>query len=293
MERFLDVASIPQIKSNTVIGTPTMSRAEVIFQGENNILYCEEGVNLASCKITFTGSNAVVYLSSSNKPYLLNLSVNNDCTAFLGRNNYFNSTLYMIVSEHCNVLIGNHNLFSFGCWVRTADAHLLYDAKTHERINLSRGVFVGDHTWLGQGALIFKGTQVGSGSVVGAAAMVSGKTIGSNSVWGGNPAHLIRENVFFTDNSVHAYMHAETQLSLDYGGDDYIYRHDPAETIAFSAIDEALRSRRSAAEKKDYLVEFVANQGKNRFFVPSKGGGSSAAPLHSDKPERRRIFGRK
>ena len=96
-------------------------------------------------------------------------------------------------------------MFSFGIFVRTADPHLIYDSTTKGRINPSASVFIGDHVWVGQDVLILKGTRIGSGSIVGGATCIAGKMIPSNVTIGGNPARIIRENVFFLPNCVHSW----------------------------------------------------------------------------------------
>ena len=62
---------------------------------------------------------------------------------------------------------------------------------------------------------VLKGTTIGSGSIVGAMALVAGKTIGSNTSYGGNPAKKLADNVFFTRDVVHTYMKKDTKKIMD------------------------------------------------------------------------------
>ena len=59
--------------------------------------------------------------------------------------------------------------------------------------------------WIGQGALLLKGSSIGSGSVIGGGAVVSGKAIPSNTVAAGNPAKVIKKGIFFSKECVHNY----------------------------------------------------------------------------------------
>ena len=79
--------------------------------------------------------------------------------------------------------------------MRTADPHLIYNIVDNQRINHSRSIYIGDHVWIGQNAMILKGSSIHSGSVIGAMSLVAGKTIHSNSCWGGNPVRMLKENI--------------------------------------------------------------------------------------------------
>jgi len=74
--------------------------------------------------------------------------------------------------------------------------HPIFDLSTKERINRAADVSIGDHVWLGQDAYIGKGAVVGSGSVVGANSVVT-KTVPENSVCAGNPARVIKTNIYW------------------------------------------------------------------------------------------------
>lgn len=161
---------------NKFIGsTPVMKNSTMNFKGEDNILYCEDGVTLVNSKLIFNGSGSVIYLRKNYFEYILNVTVNNSCTFYMRKDNYINGTLNVVVSEHTNVFIGNNGLFSFGIWLRTADPHLIYDCKNGKRLNYSKSIYLGDHIWVGQSAMILKGTSVESGSIIGAMSLVSGK----------------------------------------------------------------------------------------------------------------------
>ncbi len=186
---------LPQ--NNRFIGTlPTLDNSSIIFNGKNNILYCDEHIHLTNSILTFNGNNSVIYLCRNKHLYKLDVVTYNNSAFYVGQNNYFNGKLSAILSEQKHIFIGDDGLFSFGIWMRIADPHLIYHTDSKKRINPTKSIYLGDHVWIGQSAMILKGTQIHSGSIIGALSVVSGKEIPSNTSWAGNPSRKIAENIF-------------------------------------------------------------------------------------------------
>lgn len=197
----------------------------------------------------------------------MNISVNHDCIVGIGRNNYFNGRLNIIVSEQSNVIIGEQSLFSFGIWIRTADPHLIYAADSHCRINHSKDVIIGDHIWVGQNALILKGTYVGSGSIIGAASVASGKLIPSNVSYAGNPAKVVRREIFWEGSCVHAWTSKETLEHEKYESNEWLYGVDKNSKTR-EDIKTLFHSQKSVKDKLESLILLYSGQlEKNRFAV--------------------------
>ena len=168
----MDLIKIDE-KNNRVLNCePQLINSKIIFNGENNVLICEENVVLNGTIINFYGDNSIIYLSSNYNHYKLFVNIFNNSVLFMDENIYFSSKLFLILSEEKSIFIGKDCLFSHGVAVRLADPHLIYDMDSMKRINPSEDVYFGDHVWIGQDALILKGTNVGSGSIVGARAVV-------------------------------------------------------------------------------------------------------------------------
>lgn len=255
------------LDDNVMFGCPPeMVNSTITIKGKNNVLFIEEGVKLRSSKITFEGNNGLIMLGKNRHYYVLDISINNNCSVILGRNIYFNGACHIIVSEQCSVVMGDDCLVSFEVWIRTADPHLVYDSITHKRINASRNVYIGDHVWLGQHAFVLKGTTVGSGSIIGAMSLVAGKTIPSNESWGGNPAKQIKRNVFWEESCVHTWTSKKTKKHAKWEGNEFIF--EPSNDSLFSNGTAFPKGSTPALDRLDwYRGICYENSVKNRFFI--------------------------
>ncbi|NGM18316.1 hypothetical protein GMI70_10005 [Eggerthellaceae bacterium zg-893] len=258
---------------NRFVGeVPAMANSKIVFKGKGNILYCEEGVRLSGSRIAFNGDNSLVYLRRSKDALMLGIDMYNANVFVMGIDCYTNGVFHAILSEGRHVFVGDHALLSFGIWVRTADPHLVYDVETHQRINPSRHVFIGDHVWIGQSAFILKGTIIGSGSIVGAASVVTGKKIPSNASWGGNPARSIRNGVFWNGSCVHAWGPKQTKARAVDSGEGSIFKNDPNEVVDVNDFLIKLDELDMVAARFEYLKEhFARHSGGSRYFIPVEG----------------------
>ena len=262
------VEEINNCKENRIILKDSesfkMSGTEIKFSGTGNILYCEENVNLKNSRLNFDASNSVIYLSSGKHAYMLNVHVYNNCTCYIGKNGYYNGVLHAICSEEKAVFIGDEAMMSFGVWLRTADPHLIYSAKTNERLNMTRSIFIGDHVWIGQHALVFKGSKIHSGSILGGGAVLAGGRIPSNNAYAGNPARKITEDIFWDPRNVHKWTSEDAEKYRVHQGKRYVFTEDE-DSIAFETIDNELSSKKTPEEKIDYLIGLSNNSSMNRF----------------------------
>ena len=265
----MDVVKVDE-NNNQIIGVnPNLQNTQIIFRGRNNRLICEDNVNLHNSILDFNADNSIIYLSSNRNVYYLNISIYNNSLFYMGENSYINGRINFSISEQKNIFIGNECLFARDIWMRIADPHLIYDTNSLKRINLSKSIYLGDHVWVGQDALILKGTQIGSGSIIGAKALVAGKKIQSNSLWGGVPAQLIRDDVLFDGSSVHYYTDEQTENSMEYSAGRWIYRNE-GNVLSFDEIEENFNSINDVDEKIAYLQSVISCDDYNRFYIGVK-----------------------
>ncbi len=267
MEVVSIVDDIEYLNDNQVIGNLKLDNASIEFKGKGNVLYCTELISLKNCKLRFTGNNSLIYFDENKEPFSINIRVGNDSVFYIGKQCFFNKTSYFYATERKNVIIGNECLMSFGVYLRTSDPHLIYDVETKKRLNFSKSILIGDHVWVGQNCLILKNTQIGSGSIIGGNSVVSGKKISSNTLWAGNPAKKIKDNVFYGEyKSTHDY-DLELEENSNYCKKVYKYESDK-NTINFETFDNNLRSISNVNDKINYIKDnLVNNENKNRFFL--------------------------
>ena len=268
-----NLEQLSEVQDNTVVPPEVMRKCSIEYAGTGNILYCEEGVKLSDCRIVFHGDNSLVYFSKTKHTYECIIHIWSNSTFYIGPDSFMNRTTPMSVyaGEGRTVFIGKDALISRGIEFRTSDPHLVFSNKTHERLNPSKDVFVGDHVWLGEDALLLKGTTIGSGSIIGARALCSGKRVASNESWGGNPAKRITSGVFFTKASAHPYLPDDTEKHQTDMRDDFIYDAVADNPLFPECIADSLQKCNSAEAKLEFIqqLEESTAQDKNRFALLS------------------------
>lgn len=102
--------------------------------------------------------------------------------------------------EYTEISIGDDCLFSYNVTIRANDGHSIFDIITGENINStheiarSRKVVIGNHVWVGMGAVILYHTRIEDGSIIGSMSFVKGR-IPNNCIAVGIPAKVSRKNI--------------------------------------------------------------------------------------------------
>jgi acetyltransferase-like isoleucine patch superfamily enzyme len=90
------------------------------------------------------------------------------------------------------VRIGENCMIAQNVLIRDNDGHKFFDGHKFEHKIIP--VNIGNKVWIGQNAIILKGSSIGDGAVIAAGAVVSGE-VAPNSVVGGIPAKTIKNNI--------------------------------------------------------------------------------------------------
>lgn len=99
-----------------------------------------------------------------------------------------------VILDSCEVRLGDRVMMGPNVQLYTA-AHPL-EAEPRDRcLETALPITIGDHVWIGGGAIILPGVTIGRGAVIGAGSVVV-KDIPANAVAVGNPARVVK----FIDN---------------------------------------------------------------------------------------------
>lgn len=177
--------------------------------GKNNEIDIASARSLQKVFVTINGDNNRIKISSG--------AILNGLRIEIGSRKYTNRfALCEIGSEFSiaskgrfllpnigNILkIGNGCMFSNNIVIRGGEyPHLIFDDITHEYLDQSEGIFIGDHVWVGEGAYINKSVSIPDGCIVGARSVVTKRFENSKCVIAGNPAKIVKHNVNWTQNT--------------------------------------------------------------------------------------------
>ena len=77
--------------------------------------------------------------------------------------------------------------------IKSDDGHYLIDnGKTKSKC---AQVIIGEHVWLCSNSSLLKGSKIGNDCVVAYGSLITNKCFGNNTLIGGIPAHIIKENI--------------------------------------------------------------------------------------------------
>lgn len=162
-------------------------------QASNNLFQIGKGSKFNG-SVEFLGANNRV-LIGENCHFRGNIIVKGEGQTVAFGNHSTTVDVYILCQEGCNVTVGRSCMFSREIEIRTTDAHSVIDRATGKRINKARSITIGDHVWVGVGAIINKGAIVPSDSIVGAMSFVNGQFDEEGVVLAGSPAKIVKRGI--------------------------------------------------------------------------------------------------
>ena len=174
----------------------------------------------ATGKIEFLGQGAVLMIGKETKLNQVNLRLDHNATIEIGA--YCQIEGQLRCNQQCIIQIGNRTrllgasrlhaheavsirigedciLHHFRC--RTSDSHKIYGQDNpKKRLNLGRGVQVGDRVYAEHSVHVYKGVVIGADSYIRSRAVLV-KSVASGSYVSGIPATVIRSGVTWFQTS--------------------------------------------------------------------------------------------
>ena len=156
---------------------PSMKRIRVGFSGKDNNIYLDKLSGISRLDIACIGASAVRF----------------------GRSDIVRGATLM-ASHGAKITVGAACMLSRDIILYASGAHGVYNSSNGERRG-STTIHIDDRVWLGQGARILAGAQVGTGSVIGSYSVLAGK-VPNNCAAAGNPCRVTSRDIFWTKESV-------------------------------------------------------------------------------------------
>ncbi|MDX9664225.1 acyltransferase [Pseudomonas sp. P5_152] len=194
------------------INTPKESKGSVsiLIEGDHNIVNISNLRNINKLDITITGNHGVFDIDP-RRIGDLRVLIKNGGKVRIGKDTSIEGA-YILADNGREVTVGRDCMLSYNVQIRTTDAHGIYSVETGERLNPAGNVSINDHVWVGQSALISKGTKIGRNSIVGASSFLQNNEYPPSCIVAGTPGKLIRtgvvwdrrqaEKVYFNDDSM-------------------------------------------------------------------------------------------
>lgn len=165
------------IGKNTIVSSPTFH-----IIGHNNTINIGD-----NCYI---GKNCSFWMEGD------------DISISIGERSTFTQYIHFNAQEnHSKIIVGNDCMFSNNIIVRTSDSHPIYDIHTHERLNPSKDIYIGDHVWIAPDTKIMKGANISSNTIIGSNSMVS-KYVPEHCLVVGMPARVVKEGIYWSREDI-------------------------------------------------------------------------------------------
>lgn len=180
------------------------------IRGENNVVIVEDPLHECTLDIRISGNGNRITLRKPFSVKGLSIRVGNHVPTHASElliNDEFSIESggnFLLYNSGNKLHIGSKCMFSNTITVRCGDSpHLIFDQITGEYLDISEGVFIGDHVWVGERVYITKRANIPSECLIAACSVVTKKFTKTNTVMAGNPAKIVRENVQWIRNHSH------------------------------------------------------------------------------------------
>jgi acetyltransferase-like isoleucine patch superfamily enzyme len=183
--------------SNKVVKTKnTVLFVKWDIEGNNNIIEFGD-CYLKNVTIKIRGNNHHIKIGNDVYMYggILWLEDENN-SILIGKNTTIQSAHIAVTERNKKVIIGEDCMLAEEIIIRTGDSHPIFDANTKQLINHGKDVIIKNKVWIGTRSQILKGVEIDDHAIVGAGSVVT-QSVKARSIVAGNPAKLIKENIYW------------------------------------------------------------------------------------------------
>lgn len=174
-----------------------ISGLKIKFYGENaTVRFHSPCPKFKNSKIICYDNVLVNFNSSGKKSANLSIFAQSDGGSInIGKNVKFRGG-YVILQDDkdLHINIGDNCLIADHVKIRTTDFHTVFDRKTKKPLNKPASVNIGKHCWICEDVTISKGTNLPDNTIVAAKSFVSKSFEKPNTIIGGIPARIIKDN---------------------------------------------------------------------------------------------------
>lgn len=177
-------------------------QAAISIKGRDNRVLIDGADHPTNLRISVSGDNNTIKIGQMVKVSGLRIAVGNHVPAqgasvIIGNGLTMAGPCEFFVYNSLNRLeIGENCLFSRDIIIRCgASPHLIFDAEGGDYLDVSDGVLICDHVWVGERAYITKRATIPSESIVAACAVVTKRFSEPRVALAGNPAKVVRQGV--------------------------------------------------------------------------------------------------
>lgn len=122
------------------------------------------------------------------------ISVGENGTIEFGHN--FTANANLLISCGYKIVFGRNCLLGWNNTIIDDDGHKIYTSDNDDSaINKAKEITIGQNVWIAANATILKGVKVSDNSIIAINACVSRKFNKTNVIIGGNPGHILKENI--------------------------------------------------------------------------------------------------
>ncbi len=144
------------------------------------------------------GKNSGIVIGPNCRLRRLTVNITgDDCFVIFGAETTSESATILTSPNGQYVVFGNDCMLSNGVFIRTDDGHSVFDRTSQQRLGLPAPVVIHPHVWIGNSAIVKKGTTIGQGTIIGQNGIAIGQ-LEPYSAYAGNPCRLIKSNIVWS-----------------------------------------------------------------------------------------------